>query len=1792
MLRKKITPFLLSVLDDLDSTLAQEQSSSSVTARRPLFYESRTPFSHFYSSGNRHGTIPGRHNNHHNEPSNMSIYDILRPGTPRESFKTFSPRTRTIYDMYRTRETRVFKEDYVPKNIFGSSSLCFDSRQRLASPAAGYFTARSLHFPSTTQNKNGFVPPSRQQSPKRTPLSSIIWNRSDSSRDKQNQGESPMAPSPMEIDPADQYMYPTCFQDNRRYGLYRSQSAYQSVSLNAPTDHAMSPDPLENSENMPFCHQANPFARSFFSNTFGRSQEQRFGQSPFGDQQEEHSSWSDFHQSRQPFTSSDRDFEMISTETNGASASHGHSVSSRHWEPFPPRYRTNISKNQEGPHPWPFHCQASTMESMEVSQGHGSKVTHFSTPHVCSMTDPSYHIKSGGLECQQDSSPVKGPINKEPYSSGIAQTLASSFKTSFPQIPDDKGNSKSPTFQNPAKTLQKIKPAPLLIRNSPEVTVPSSGPVDPSPLTDSQPSILVTEVTNEKDLNESVLEKDKQLNEMDHANTTDEIPQPISQTVISNPVGASQNPLSQDSTKSNRFVVNAATTVSSKMSPRVTSREDICRVHLSQSNNANDLKEGKSDIENRNVGSAPSPSFAQESRPPPSFPSPSQSCHHELRVRNGDNSRIFENNHRRSTPTDHPKLLSAEQPATADTEEEQRTKTRSANCRKSPAGHNVPRETSGPSSGTPPDPSPSDNSLLHARVVPSPAAFSERTPSGKDPSPGEREEQDNDRKNRNDHAAPSPSENPRSGASCVPGRTAMVDVVRHHSHPALRAGKVRGKVRQRVSCIEKLSKVGSDPTRTSDSSSVTDVTRSDCRSPELHTLRRPFPRKGDSFLTASSKAERKMVAPSVSDEPLALQMETPARTDTSNEPSPRSSVSEGGSDSVSAAPAAPERMADVGSASVRQGPLSSLTCRSGVPWASGGADEGENGLLSDTGACAVTRRPWEGTVNALQSVSSARGGASSPSPHLRASLPEGTAEEGALAASGRGKFSLSHEDPLPCASGLTEDTGGKTLHRFKTTSMVSVSGDEDHIRCLEVVSMYYTLPRKHSRTFRSLLHTCTPSGSSHADSAAGGGGACASASGEGRPRYCARERSRTPPPQGLTPPVSSARPTSRGLRHSAEDVTVARSPGLGPAGPTPQETSVGTDVSRQKGESPTGVISPDGSAATPLGGAQHRKVGTLQSGAPRVPPGLQGGQVTEEKAEPCRKSVPSSPRGPSALPAHSDDKVEDPQTGRSCGGCAGGAVTLTTSGSGKCLRRAVTGRAGGDGSDGSQPRTVRGDAGAAFRGQADTALSDAEGQVSALTPALHTLQLAERTCSRDADSLPSRWGELPSSGQDQGVDLTESSKAKAEMQRSAGEQPSLPTRHNKNKTSWDDLGKGKNRSSVKHRWAAMSQASRNFPAKDGSPRRHVATIFPQREDSSGFGGLPFGTPACNPLSSEPTAEAPEAPEPPEESSLRDGGADVEKSERPLAATPAPSRQAASHDPSPPHQHGVERTSEAPPQLGNSQDPTVAQILERESGSLAQPAFSRPGEADGSDLHRRRNPRFPLEPAEKATISIPLASAQQQQRRGASPGWDPESHPHRSKSLKSLSVHGDRLRKSHAPKARERHFSESTSSDQVLGLSRLTMGEGFSHDTGCGPRLKSFSEFSSCDENENWALYSGRAKTGPRSATTVSRPVDYGIFGKEQQLAFLDNVKRALTQGRLWTPSFLKNPGFLRDDVISPPNPTESSSSNSTNLVLGDGVSPRVPLNIYEEDPIDSDCDTDTTTDDEYYLDENDKESEL
>ncbi|XP_006151022.1 exophilin-5 isoform X1 [Tupaia chinensis] len=1799
------------VLDDLDSKLAQEQAASSVNTRPSHNYESRMQFSHVYSSGNRHNSIIGRHKNRYNETSKMSIYDILRPGTPREGFKTFSPRTRTIYDMYRTREPRTMKEDYVQKNTFGSTSLCFDGRQRSASPATGHFTARSLHFPATTQNKSGFGLPTYQQSPKRTPLSSIIWNRSDSSRDRQNQEEVLRAPSPMEIDPVDWYTYPKGFQENRRPELYHSQNIYQPVSLNSTRNNAMSPDIFENSENMPFYHRNNLFARSFFSNTFGRSREQRFEHSPFWGQQKEHFSWPDFHQSRKPFTP-DRDFEMISVQENSASAVHGYSVPSQHWGSVSPG--TDFPTGPEEPYSWHSNFHTSAQENMEMSQGNGNRVTpHFTIPLVGSMTSSSYHIKSGGMEYQHDSSPVEIPINKEPYSFEMAHTLASSFQTSVPQIPDDTRNPHSPDFQIPTVSLQKCipdKPDSLPIRSHTEVTSTNNDSVDSLLLAESQPDILITNVNHEKDSNESISEEDKQLSKMDQTSKTGEVLQHVSQTVMSNPLPDFQNPLYQDTARSKRFGLNESTSVSSKRSSRVFSRKDNSQMYIPHRDKASELKKDKNFAGNRKLGLAISPPFIQESRTPPSFLRPNQSCHQELTVSNENISSIIRNNHWTSETVDNKNAQSLEKSVILDTKGEQCTTVHSTNCTKLAASQ-ISCDSFDLSSGALEESSPSNNSFLDTPVIPSTTALFRRSHSDEDPPLG-KGETDNVSENQNNQFAVSPSENLKSSDSDMPVHDETVDTAKHHSNSPFKNGRKKGKVRRHISCIEKLSKTESRLTPASDSNSLTEVNQSNPKASGLDSSYCTLPRKSASFLINSRQSENKILGVSLRNGPLPFQVtdhvEDPVGKYTSKKFSPRfpESVSEPSkviSDLVPGASEATERMTNTkitGSASVRKGPLPFLikrtvSCPAGEPYASNGKDERKKSSVSDTDASAITPQPQEKIINSVESDSSARDHSLTKRHNQKVYSQECTEKDGKTAASRTGTFSLLNADPLPFCSDVLGKESGRTLHKFKTTSMFSVSGDEDNVKCLEVVSVYYTLPRKHSKKFYDLLQQYTQNTNSLIESLQVETETFPDVLVKDKLSYSMHDQSKAPSSEDLKMSIYSAQKNIHCLSDTTENMTVLQLPNRGSSEPMFQEmASVKTDISFQSGDSKAGEIFSDDLSGTFLGDSKIRKEREreLQSRTVHSSLMLPKKYVTEEKSENCQQFINSGNGGPSFLPDHSEDNVENPQTGKSSEEYVDSDITILSTGSGKCPQKDITAIAVDDSSKGSQPGQVRGEVGTDCQKMTDNLLSDSESQASALIPALHKLRLVEETYSGDPDlrNLQSEPREMPRSCHD--VNMTESRKAKNEMQKSSWDQPSVPEGNNKNKTNFEDLGKGRNRSSAKHRLAAVCKANRKFSSKDLSPRRHVATIFPQSKSRSGFGSLSPGMLECNSLSSKPT---PRFTESTDGSRLSNDEMNVKTSENSLQATVISNREMSTHpsDQKPDrisqlHQNDFKHVSELPPTHENSKD---AQILEKGSGAPAQFTFSSLRVEGFSDYQERLSPPFAVELAQQSTINIPLASCQKQQESASSLEWEPEPQLHRSRSLKSINVHGNVLRKSHPPKVRERHYSESTSIDNAL--SQMTLGDEFSINNGYSRRFKSFSELPSSDENENWTLYSSRTKTGPKSTTSISRPIDYGIFGKEQQLAFLENVKRSLTQGRLWKPSFLKNPGFLKDDVINPPNPSESLSSNSPSSQLpSDGLSPSEPLNIYEEDPVDSDCDTDTTTDDEYYLDENDKESEL
>ncbi|KAG8584725.1 hypothetical protein GDO81_004742 [Engystomops pustulosus] len=190
--------------------------------------------------------------------------------------------------------------------------------------------------------------------------------------------------------------------------------------------------------------------------------------------------------------------------------------------------------------------------------------------------------------------------------------------------------------------------------------------------------------------------------------------------------------------------------------------------------------------------------------------------------------------------------------------------------------------------------------------------------------------------------------------------------------------------------------------------------------------------------------------------------------------------------------------------------------------------------------------------------------------------------------------------------------------------------------------------------------------------------------------------------------------------------------------------------------------------------------------------------------------------------------------------------------------------------------------------------------------------------------------------------------------------------------------------------------------------------------------------------------------------------------------------------------------------------------------------------------------------------------------------DPYSNLYRSKSMKFLNTAGQEKFMDY-----KRKSDGSFSSKSYGGTLRSKSPSGDAWNRRGSAEI--------LDENDNWPI---SKESCERKPVCTSKSLDYGIFGKEQQEAILNNVKRSLTEGRLWSPNFLKNPGFLRTEEhcssqeINPVGRTPDDSPPP-------GLNVKESLNIDVDEPVDSsDTDTDTTTDDEYYLDDYYKESEL
>ncbi|XP_043854831.1 exophilin-5 [Dromiciops gliroides] len=1893
------------VLDDLDNKLAQEQALSPKNTRRPIHFGLRTQISPFHNTASRNGNLLEGHRNKYGETSNPSIYDILRPSTPREGFKTFSYRTKTIYDMYGSREQTISQEEYVHRT-FSSSSLCSDRTQQSASPTFGHFTANSLHLPSHTQRKSVFVPRSHQQSPRRTPLSSIVWNRPYPPGDSQYQEEFLGAQSPMEVDPVNQDIYPTWPQDNRRYEFYRSSNMYQSVRPHATRDGATSPDSFENSENMPFHQHENKFSRPYCWNTIGPRRLQKFGGSPFQRKREETPSLSNFYHRNKEFISSDGDFEMISTDVNERSAVHSNKT------PIPSQpWRANFSRNQEESIHRESNFQTCVLEDMEVQSQDVTQVPlkesceHLHIPSMDTtgskfQISPDIYSRSqvrpSMLVNQQKQPPLEENANAETNLPETTQNLSSSAQTPLPLIAHRIETPQRSDFPKATTTLWDTKgdtpdesaslplsQTELIETNGDSVTVARR-----------QPNTWIAELNPEKDLTESVSEKARQLNKVDETGLADKTSSVVSQSAITEITPDYQHSLSRDSASfsNNRSVFN----IGSKKPTGIFGRRDISKIYISNRDKANALKREKDSTTERKLDSETSFPFSQENKTSLSFPKQNQGCQQESGINNVCITSTEKEDWKLGTASDQNPQYPGES-FLSDAEDVQGIRLKNAlvpptNCTTFAENHHVlsdhsleplPDDGQGlPSSFSPKSPSlaslvtPSATSLnFTSNVLAEEDMFSKMSLLGKDPSQKKSDEKTySGNKDQNNQLPLSSSENQAIGDV-----KEVKDVPKCHPDHLFSLGRGKGKIRHRISCIEKLSKSGNFLREESNDNSDIVPDHYNSQSLEPLDIYCTFPRKSASFLINDNIRPDNMMSTPFRKGPPPFQikknMEDPLEKCFSNKNNSNSSESDRQCpeihlDSSPLRPVPVEMMTNLRKivpSAIRKGPppfeIKRTMARPLVTCSSGGVDRRDKCYGLDTEPSILTQRPEE-----LISTTQAKSPSIKVYPLQLArdhpqteSFQVNSENQNKMASSQTDNFantfSLPDEKHLSFPLDVSEKQSGQHLQKYKTTSTVTVSGDEDNVKCLEVVSIYYTLPRKSNKKLCDLLKSDTQSIHFSPESASVGDATFPVSLVKKRFNSSTQSLPGTPVSPCAKASVSRVQWRKHSFSHDIETASLLQSPhspyteaetlqgmafGFSPMVRSiplcKEELNAINDCSAKTISDDIQRKSMDAFSFIPghQEGQEKRQNHTRHTSV--SPTSLHGKLVREGNLENPDQFIKVCERDSlSDMQTHLGDNVNgSPRIGEFLGKCEPHYIDAMSIGSRNYSPEEVNGKINsvpGATSFYDDPRDLQPEA-------ANGKLKTDDQKIIEKTYSA----LQSKDFSLPSNSLKLHTGETNHNGQpdlekslkepkevSQGSDAdkhlirldkvgdAQNTKAKEKMQGLACDQYPPPKVINEIKSDLGctkekiNLEKRKNRTSVKQKLAALSKVGRKFSTKDISPRKHIATIFPQEEVNSNTSGLPLNTPQMSPLSAKPTFGIPESIH--EYKKSGPGGtesfvfqtAEVSKTKTPLQphldSIKKPvtyvSEQKIMASSSKPNKNRVENVTESPLSNINPADEIPAekskcpQTLETGYETVAQPMLSSVGTEDFSDDLKKLSLQFPSEAICKTSEERILPPSALSQQKISPQEWEPDSNLYRSKSLKNINVLGNQQQISQPYKIRERHLSARTFSDNAQDKWKL--GNELPVQSGYGRRFRSFSELSACDENNTWDLGRDRTRaTGPKSTSSISRPIDYGIFGKEQQLAFLENVKRSLTEGRLWRPNFLKNPGFLTDDASHPANRSESlTSSSPDNKIPKDGLSPRELLNTYKDKPVvHSESDTDTTTDDEYYLDEADKESEL
>ncbi|XP_027496225.1 exophilin-5-like isoform X2 [Corapipo altera] len=859
--------------------------------------------------------------------------------------------------------------------------------------------------------------------------------------------------------------------------------------------------------------------------------------------------------------------------------------------------------------------------------------------------------------------------------------------------------------------------------------------------------------------------------------------------------------------------------------------------------------------------------------------------------------------------------------------------------------------------------------------------------------------------------------------------------------------------------------------------------------------------------------------------------------------------------------------------------------------------------------------------------------------------------------------------------------GGNFLQKYKTTSTFTVCVDEDHVKYHELVSIYYTLPRRHSRTFCSLFRDNT----------------------EDADLPCPKENAQSPriqnkknedhvslanvffpttsekeEPSYSSDQVSSALVTPQNLRTAvdSEEENSHLSPSF--------EKSVSTVHSRKDNSADLllaeNVLSDMATKEISLGGPQSTAIVAKSSKAISDASGSQNAEIClKEKKKILQRATPllstlSTPPKPGRClenPTHSTStskNIIQKENSESC--CQPPKVNTKKNLNSLLLRsgeKSSLGRSGktdhapvedvyrdstqvkqrvnflhqttplyNNKCSGLQLRADSSRKNANYLNSCSKVLSESQSKTSEVSTGSRAdplLQL-DKVVATDTDEVKNSKIKKGQNSQSIQMDkvysgLQESERhsesrlnIKDKVFRVTQDQKLTQSTEDENKLLSDftrdkvkDIEKRKNRPSIKNKLAAVYKTSRKFSSKNLPPKPHISNIFSQNNGNAislevNMSLDSISTDSHQPflqldnenqnhsLDSDKNTPRPRTVENKTENH-NDPSLVVNNTSRRSFTSSYTQKEAISPKKTTVKVENRPRLTSLFPDKAVTTRNKNSQTLDLRLESKTQPISPSATASDPQDDEKGRassracTPPLPL--LTDTNSNTPANSCLQadtclEQNLTSKTALGQFQNTSQSASLENANLNSYQLRRSHAKSQRERHLSESICTRDSLEIS--ASGSNILPKDGIhGKRFKSYSELLSCDENENWAsdnekYYSTRNLMYPS--------VEFGIFGKEQQLAFLENIKKSLTEGRLWRPCLLNNPGAFRDRETSSTNRAEllSSSSAGSKMSLA-ASSPRELTDIYGEDPAAySDSDSDTTTDDEYYLDEVDKESEL